>query len=281
MTERNDPTKGADILAYYEQSYDEEGRLTRGSGQLEFVRMQELLTRFLTPAPGVVLDVGGGPGMYSCWLARQGYEVHLVDPVTKHLEQARRASALQPEHPIASVKEGDARSLSQEDESCDVVLLMGPLYHLTERDDRLTALREAFRVLRPGGTVVAIAVHRFASLHMGLMQGLIDDPSYVALIGRELEDGQHRSPKDREYFTTAFFHLPEELESEVREAGFVADQLLPVQGPGILANDLEERLSDPGLRKTLLALIRSVETERSLLGISPHIVVVAQKPRPQ
>ena len=280
MTEGNEPAKGAEILAYYEQ-FDEEGRLGGGSGLLEFARMQELLTRFLSPAPGLVIDVGGGPGLYACWLARKRYEVHLVDPVAKHLEQARRASELQPAHPIASVEEGDARSLSQENESCDVVLLMGPPYHLTERVDRLTALREAFRVLRPGGTVVAKAVHRFASLHQGLMQGLIDDPSFVALIGRELEDGQHRSPKDRDYFTTAFFHLPEELESEVRGAGFVADQLLPVQGPGLLANDLEERLSDPGRRETLFALIRSVETERSLLGISPHIVVVAQKPRPR
>ena len=104
---------------------------------------------------------------------------------------------------------------------------------------------------------------------------------FLPLLGRVLKDGQHRNPGNRDYFTTAFFHLPEELESEVREAGFVADNLLPVQGPGLLANDLEERLADPARRETLLALIRSVETERNLLGISRHIVVVAQKPLPR
>jgi predicted SAM-dependent methyltransferase len=185
-----------------------------------------------------------------------------------------------PAYPITTVEEGDARSLSQGDESCDVVLLMGPLYHLTERDDRLTALREAFRVLRPSGTVVAKAINRFASLYDGLNRGWLDDTPFVEMLSRTLKDGQHRNPKDRDYFTTVFFHLPEELESEVREAGFVADELLAVQGPGVLANDLEERLADPAKRETLLALIRSVETERSLLGISPHIVVVAEKPRP-
>ena len=260
---------------------DEEGRLARDDGLLEFTRMQELLSRFLPPSPARVLDVGGGVGMYSCWLARKGYEVHIVDPVSKHVEQAHRASALQPAYPIATVEEGDARSLSQGDESCDVVMLMGPLYHLTERDDRLTALREAFRVLRPGGTVVAKAINRFASLYDGLNRGWLDDTPFVEMLSRTLKDGQHRNPKDRDYFTTAFFHLPEELESEVREAGFVADELLAVQGPGVLANDLEERLADPAKRETLLALIRYVETERSLLGISPHIVVVAEKPRPR
>ena len=183
--------------------------------------MRELIGRFLPAAPGMVLDVGGGPGRYACWLAGLGYEVHLVDPVEKHVEAAREASSAQPEHPLASAALGDARSLDQADGSADAVLLMGPLYHLTDRTDRLAALREAYRVLKPGGVVIAKAINRFASLLDGLTEGYIDDPDFVPILRRDLVDGQHRGlPDDFGYFTTGYFHRPDELEAEVREAGF-------------------------------------------------------------
>lgn len=240
--------------------------------------MQEILHRFLPPPPKVVLDVGGGSGPYSCWLARDGYETHLVDPVRKHLDQARKASASQPAHPIASISEGDARSLDQDDESVDVVLLMGPLYHLTSREDRIKALRESHRVLKVGGQVFAKAINRFASLLDGLTRGFIDDPSFIPILERDLKEGQHRNAERYEdYFTTAFFHRPEELEAEVRDAGFAVKQLVAVQGPGWLAKNLNERWSDTSKRVELLRLIRAVEGESTLLGVSQHFVILGQK----
>ena len=277
MPERNVPAAGPEVIAYYE-GIDEAGRLGRGAGLLEFARMQELIGRLLPAPPGVVLDVGGGPGRYACWLAALGYEVHLLDPVETHLTQAREASKAQPEHPLARVTLGDARSLDQDDGSADGVLLMGPLYHLTERDDRLAALREAHRVLRPGGVLIAKAINRFASLLDGLIESYIDDPNFVAILGRDLAEGQHRGLSDAAgYFTTAFFHRPEELEAEVLEAGFEQPGTYAVQGPGIVATDLEGRMSDPVKRAQLLDLIRSVEAEPMLLGMSAHFVVAGTR----
>ena len=277
MTERSAPSDGSEILSYYE-SYDEASRLERVSGILEQTRMRELILRFLPPPPGVVLDVGGGPGRYSCWLAGLGYQVHLVDPVEKHVRQAREASDSQPRHPLASVTRGDARSLDHEDGAADAVLLMGPLYHLVDREQRLEALREARRVLRPGGLLIAKAVNRFASLMDALTRGFIDDPDYLPILRRDLEDGQHRGHEDgSSYFTTAFFHRPEELEYEVREAGFHQQGLYSVKGPGELATDLEARMSDPEKRALLLDLVRSVEQEETLLGVSSHFIVAATR----
>ena len=180
------------MFSYYGR-YNGEGRLGRGSGMLEFARMQELIGRFLAPPPQVVLDVGGGPGRYACWLATNGYEVHLVDPVPRHVEQARAASAAQPEHPLASATVGGARSLPHGAGSADAVLLMGPLYHLPAREQRLAALREAHRVLKPGGILVAKAINRLASLLDGITRGFIDDPEFVDIIRRDLQEGQHRA----------------------------------------------------------------------------------------
>ena len=269
----------SEILAHYEELGQEERRLfTPVSGILEFARSQELIRRHLPPPVQVVLDVGGGPGAYSCWLAREGYEVHLIDPVPRHLEQAKLASDNQPVHPIASVSQGNALSLPQRDEVSDAVLLMGPLYHLTRRDDRLRALHEARRVLRPGGLVFASAINRFASLLDGLKRGLIDDPCFVQILQRDMAEGQHRNRQNTEgYFTTAYFHRPEELEAEIGEAGLTLKELVAVQGPGWLAEDFPSRWSDPRRRAQLLGLVRAVEHEATLFGMSPHLMAIAER----
>ncbi len=277
MAGRQGPSDGQEILSFYER-IDEVDRLAKAAGQLELARMQELIRRFLPSPPGMVLDVGGGPGRYSCWLAERGYDVHLIDPVEKHVRQARQASGSQSEHPLASANLGDARSLDHGDGSADAVLLMGPLYHLTDRNDRLSALSEARRVLKPGGLLIAKAVNRFASLLSGLIDSNIDDPNFIPILRRDLEEGQHRGhPAGVGYFTTAFFHRPEELEAEVLEVGFDELGLYAVQGPGLLATDLEGRMSDPAKRAQLLDLIRAVEQEPTLLGVSTHLVVAATK----
>ena len=277
MAERQLPSNNDDMLSYYER-FDEANRLKRGAGLLETARMRELIHRFLPSPPAVVLDVGGGPGAYSSWLAKLGYEVHLIDPVAKHILEALEASDSQPLHPLASVTLGDARSLIHKNGRADVVLLMGPLYHLTAREQRLAALREAHRVLKPGGLLFAKVINRFASLLDGLEKGTIDDPVFLQILHSCLETGQHRGHPDApKYFTTAFFHRPEELEAEVHDAGFYSKGLFAVQGPGAMTSDLEGRLSDPDKRKLLLDLVRSVEQEKTLLGMSAHFVVVATR----
>src|SRR5579864_8375567 len=133
-----------DIVDHYNE-VREDLRLSQGWGLLELARTQEVILRHLPKPPEIVLDIGGAAGVYSAWLGSLGYETHLIDPVPGHVERARRSEA------IRSAETGDARQVPANDESVDAVLLMGPLYHLTERRDRLTALRESWRVLRRGG----------------------------------------------------------------------------------------------------------------------------------
>jgi len=262
---------------YYSQGI-ETGRLFRGHGRIELARTQEIILRHLAPPPGPVLDVGGGPGVYACWLAGLGYRVTLVDALPFHVEQAREASARRPDSPIAALRVGDARRLDEASASVEAVLLLGPLYHLTERAERLAALREARRVLRPGGLLVAAAVGRYASLLSGVAEGMLSDPEFAAIVARDLRDGQHRNPTGKDYFTTTFFHRPDELEAEVREAGFDLVDLLGVEGPGWLLPDLEQRWADPDERERLLQAARAIEREPSLLGLPPHLIAIGRAP---
>lgn len=269
-----------DIAAYYDRG-EEEGRLGDW-GRLEFLRTRELLARFLPAPPATVLDVGGAAGAYALPLAAEGYEVHLVDPVALHVEQAQAASAAQPDAPLASAVVGDARALPVDDHSADVALLLGPLYHLTEAADRTRALHEARRALRPGGLLAAAAITRFASTLDGVAQGFLLEPGFEAIVERDLADGQHRNPEAHPgWFTTAYFHRPDELERELAAAGFDVTALVAVEGAvGAAAEThaLDAWLDDPGKRETLLRAIRRVEAEPSLLGASPHLLALATAP---
>ncbi|MFN6466402.1 MAG: class I SAM-dependent methyltransferase [Nostoc sp. DedVER02] len=266
-----------EILAHYERGLEAE-RLLKRTNPIELVRTQELLSRYLPPPPAVIFDVGGGSGIYACWLAQLGYKVHLIDPVPLHVEQARFASQVQPDYPLASAEIGDARQLNQANNSVDAVLLFGPLYHLIERNERIAALREANRVLKSGGLVFAVACSRFASLLDGLFRGWLDDPEFVEIVHRDLLEGQHRNPSNHPaYFTTAFFHHPDQLKAEVEEAGLSCEKLLAIEGPGKLLQNFEEHWSEPSRRERLLQAIRWIETEPSTLGVSAHIIAIAKK----
>jgi ubiquinone/menaquinone biosynthesis C-methylase UbiE len=264
-----------DIQKYYEQGRERE-RLTRGGGTLELARTQELLQRYLPPPTADVLDVGGGPGVYAAWLAQAGYRVHLVDPLRLHIEQAAEAATVQPDYPFTAAV-GDARRLEEFDASFDAALLFGPLYHLTERDERLVALAEARRVLRPGGIALVMAISRFASMLDGLRQDILGDPEAAQEIERTLHDGQHRNPELERYpgwFTTSFFHQPAELAAEVAESGLILEALIGIEGPGgFVGNGWD----DPQQRPHILRAARLVEQEASLLGLSPHLLAVARK----
>lgn len=264
------------IIDHY-QGVDEDSRLRTGCSQLEFARTQELVLRYLPPVPATVLDVGGGSGAYAAWLASQGYEVSLIDIVPKHIDEALARSAAQ-ERPIASMRLGDARKLEQNDHSADAVLLLGPLYHLTERNDRLTCLNEAFRVLRIGGVLFAAAIGRFASLLDSLPHGFFEQADFAPILDRDLRDGQHRNPAGRpEYFTTAYFHHPAELTGELSAAGFRLQELAAIEGPGWLAKDFDRLWANVGERERLLQCVRKVEHEPELLGASAHIMAVGKK----
>jgi ubiquinone/menaquinone biosynthesis C-methylase UbiE len=268
----------AEILAHYEEGVERERLLRGGAGRLEYLRTRELLARYLPPPPATVLDVGGGAGVYALPLAREGYAVHLIDPVTQHVEQAREASASQRDAPLASAEVGDARWLLWDDESVDAVLILGPLYHLTSQNDRLHALREAYRVVRPGGVIAAAAISRFASTYDGLLRGFLEDPGFEEIVERDVREGQHRNPSGRpEWFTTAYFHHPQELRDEVKEVGFRVEALVGIEGPGWVLPGLDSWLEDLPRRSKLLDAIRRVETEPSLLGATAHILVVGHR----
>ena len=166
------------MRAYYEQG-KERDRLVGSKGALESERTKEILQRRMPPAPAVVADVGGGPGHYALWLAEHGTTVQHRDLMSLHVDQLEALGI-----PSIQTAVGDARDLDLPDSSADAVLLLGPLYHLPEREDRLKTLREAHRIVRRGGPIFVAAISRWAPRLDGVLQERLyeDNPDFLSLL---------------------------------------------------------------------------------------------------
>jgi ubiquinone/menaquinone biosynthesis C-methylase UbiE len=265
-----------EVISHYTESYDESNRLTDGFGQLERSRTEELIERFLPKPPAVVIDVGGATGVYSFFIASLGYEVHLVDIVPKHIEQAELKSREPAAPKLASMRVGDARDLEFSDESADAIMMHGPLYHLTEIEDREKALLEACRILRPGGVLLAFAITRYAGAVYGITKGLIYDLEYRRMIRTEVETGRRTTPpKGIKTLPNAFFHLPDELRRELEAVKFGCETALGVVGPTWLVPDIDTAWGEQAKRGHILELARLLENE-PVLG--PRMIAVGRKP---
>jgi SAM-dependent methyltransferase len=263
-----------DVIEHYEAD-TEEDRIADGFRQLELLRTQEILTRYLPAAPARIIDIGGATGVHARWLTEAGYRVHIVDATPRHIAKAKADLARQ----RVTAEVGDARQLPAETASYDVALLLGPLYHLPKRADRLTALEEARRVVKPGGLVAVAAISRFASLFDGLAREFLFDPEFKDVVTRDLADGHHENPKNRpHWFTTAYFHMAADLRKEAEESGLFVDGVFGVEGlAGWLAH-LAPRWETEEDRQTILEAARAVENEPSLMGLSAHLLLVAYVP---
>lgn len=261
------------VRGYYEGAFDEGTRLTDSS--LEWVRSKELIGRVLPPRPGRVADIAGGTGPYAVWLAELGHQVDLLDLAPSHVVQSRERAAAA--GVVVTCVEGDARRLPWPDDSFDVVLVMGALYHLQERADRLACLREAHRVLKPGGALVAAYISRWASLVDGYRHGFVADDRFAGIIDADLSSGRHENPFHHPlWFTTAYFHTPAEIPEELTSAGFQSIQVLPVEG-FTSASGVPDALNRERGMATVLNHLRLTETEPTLLGVSSHLISLARK----
>jgi SAM-dependent methyltransferase len=260
----------AEIVSYYQDRYEEAARLgRRPQSRLERIRTLELLREVLPEAPARILDVGGGPGAYARPLLAAGHRVKLVDLVPVHVDQARAGDP-----PVDAVV-GDARDLPEADHAYDATLLLGPLYHLHRPDDRVRALREAIRVTRPGGPVVAAAISRFA--------GPIDFAATARFDERVLDEASRlRSSGVNDAsigFTEAYFHRVPELIEECRASGLMDVTIHGVEGPAWPA--AEAAIGGPSERATFeaaLQLARVYSSEPDLVAVSAHLLAVGTAP---
>ena len=266
----------SEIVEYYNLGFEKE-RLFVDYFQLERIRSMEIIKRYLTKPKMSIVDIGGGTGFYSFWLAEQGYNVHLIDLTPKNIEIALEHSK-DKGISLGSIKVGDATKLDYNDNTFDIALLFGPLYHLVNKEDRIKSLVEAKRVLKKGGILLCVAISRYASMLDGYFKDIIKDRDFEKMMRDDLNNGQHRNTTGNfDYFTTAYLHHPEELKEEIKNAGFELDKVIPIEGFGCALPDFDEKWKNEDYQNSLLKTLEIIENDSSITGITAHLMGIGKK----
>lgn len=268
-----------EVLEFYNAGA-EKGRLEKGLGKIEFFRTKEILKRNIIRNDNKIYDIGGGIGIYSSWLADMGNEVHLLELAPFAVEYAIKNQSKSNAF-IAEVC--DARKINRPDESADVVLLMGPLYHLQNKNERRQVLKEAKRVLKKNGLLFSAGISKFSSTTWALStygkeNNYLDDDVYFNMTEMELLSGIHIRPKEYpDIIAQAYFHTPSQLQKEIEEVGFKTIQRYAVEGIIWFTPCLNEKWKNENSRERLLNIVRRTENEEEIMGISPHFMIVSEK----
>jgi len=255
----------------------EKDRLDQELFQLEGIRTKEIIGRYLTHSGMSIADIGGGAGYYAFWLQSLLHPVTLIDLSPRNIElvsERCKRSGTQ----LAGFHTGDATQLDLGDNLFDLVLLLGPLYHLTDKTERVKALMEAKRIVKPGGVVLSAVISRYASLFDGFKRDLVYDDQFVKMLIGDLKTGIHLNETNHpDYFTTAYFHTPAEIREEINASGLKLDKLIAVEGFGWIINDFAKKTNDTVYMNKLAMIINMLETSDDLIAMSQHIITVAKK----
>ena len=275
------------VLAGYDAGIEKD-RLRSGIGLLEFERTKEILLDNLPKPPAVIYDIGGAYGEYAWWLASLGYEVHLFDLSATNIRMSAELAGEYSGVALKAAMVSDARSIPRPDRSADAVLLMGPLYSITEYHERLLAIRESHRLLKDDGILFSAALTPYSVLVSRLTlyhrddskkRRELDDPRILSIIERALRDGCYINP-GKEIATgigSSHLHTAKALREELALGGFCTGSIHGVMGGAWLAPNLDELLANEASRAVLMKTIRMMDTHEEIIGLSGHMLAVSRK----
>lgn len=240
----------------------------------------------LPSPPAVIYDIGGAYGEYAWWLASLGYEVHLFDLSKTNISMSKELGKEYPGCSLAASEVCDARSIPRADRSADAVLLMGPLYHITDYEERIRAVKESARLLKEGGVLFTAALTPYSVLLYNITvyspnsgETYLEDPRFLAMVERELTDGCHINPNKEIYngLGSSHLHTAKALRAELEAGGFPNSVVHGMMGGAWLANKIDELWKDETSRNALINAVRLLDTHEEIMGLSCHLLAVSKR----
>jgi len=251
------------------QSYNEDSRLVKDDyHRVEFITTLYFLDDYLRPELQVI-DVGAGTGRYAFYLAQQNCCVTALDVVPKYVDLMREKAKEQSLD--VDIAQGDARDLAQfGDAGFDMVLCMGPLYHLKTEKDRNKTLSECLRILKPGGIIAAAYVNRYASHLWEVLKN--DKPLDTKFLKKIIAKGIQAGEKSDSFY----FSFPAEIEQMMSDSGVSKEKNIGADGITYLLNKRNTKLSENEFSYWLEYHLATCENQ-SLLGYSLHALYIGRK----
>ena len=256
-------------LENYYNAFNEDERLASRHGSVEYLTTMKYVHEYLAgcSAPRV-LEIGAGTGRYSVALAKEGYSVTAVELVPRNLEILR--SKLEGAEPIETVL-GNALDLSMlEDGSFDLTLLLGPMYHLYTREDKLRALSEAVRVTKAGGIIMVAYCMNDPVI---VQYVFLSDHLREVLDGGKLTSDWHTISREEDLFEMV---RTEEIASLDEELPVERLKLVASDGMAHFLRQLIDDMDDFTFAKWMEYHFTVCERE-DLLGISNHSLDIIKK----
>lgn len=256
------------VEEWYDSKYDEWKRLERH--KIEFDITKRYLDEYLNGDNLEIFDIGGGPGRYALYLAEKGHKVTLLDLSKRNIEVAKE-KAMERGISLERYIHGNALELGEFEQRYDVVLLMGPLYHLIKESERKKAVEEALKKLKPNGIIVASFISNYAPL-----QDYLSDVYPIESVDRLLNYLIKGENKLLEGFTTAYFIDYREAKSFMKSFGLT--ELLFAGVENILCSKEKEinMLEESEYRKWL-EIGYQLSRDENVIGTSQHFLYIGRK----
>ena len=255
-------------LEKYYNKFCEEKRLTRRHGYVEYVTSMKYIHEYLPQGKKEtvkILDVGAGTGRYSVQLAGEGYDVTAVELVKYNL------GILKSKKSSVKAYQGNALNLSRfEADQFDMVLVFGPMYHLYTKEDKVKALKEAKRVVKPGGIIlVAYSMNEYSILTYGFKEGHMKE----SIRNQKVDDSFHVRSKEEDLYD---YVRIEDIDAIDQAAGVKREKLIAADGPANYMRTVLNAMDEETYQLFIQYHLSTCE-RKDLLGASAHTLDIVRK----
>lgn len=260
------------VVESYE-NYKEENRLTTNNARkIEFITTTKILDE-LIPSKCKILDCAAGTGVYAFWLAEKGHDVTATDITPRHVNIMNQTLAKTKLSMRTAVLDATDMSVF-EDETFDIVLNMGPFYHLITEEQREKCLSECYRVLKKGGLLVTAYIPRYYVFQYVAMS----DEKYLdsALAKQLVETGVLRHDDKKCFWTDTYYSSKEEMEAVYNRHNLKIVDHFAQDGLAPLLHEKVDNWNEEQF-KIWCDYHYSICRENSILGSSNHVVIIGEK----
>ena len=253
------------LIIYYNK-FNEDKRLTHRHGIVEFNTtikyIDEILKKIDNPK---IIDVGAGCGKYSIYLSDKGYNVTAVELIKHNLMTLKRKNKR------VKAYQGNALDLSKfKDNSFDMVLLFGPLYHLISMEDKLKALTEAKRIVKEGGFIL---ISYYMNEYAIIKHGFMDNNIISAIKNSDVDENFHITPKETDLYSMVRIKDINYLKSKAK---LKRVKIISQDGPSDYIRQVINKMDDETFNIYLNYHLKTCEM-KELLGASSHVLDILKK----